>query len=95
MTKDDLDLLKEFCSSIKLDLLNTRTFKKADGSFVVTVASIEVSKTTHNFKDAVFHVTYGEFAPYLKECNHALSEAKKYAANDTQVKMLEEYIRHF
>ena len=44
MTKDDLALVKEFCDSIKLDLLNTRTFKKANGSFVITVASIDQSE---------------------------------------------------
>jgi dipeptidyl-peptidase-3 len=95
MTKVDLALVKEFCASIKLDLLNTRTFKKADGSFVVTVASIDESKKTHKFKDTDFHVAYGEFAPYLKECQYALAQAKKYAANDTQSKMLEEYVNHF
>ena len=95
MTKVDLALVKEFCASIKLDLLNTRTFKKGDGSFVVTVASIDESKKTHKFKDTDFHVVYGEFAPYLKECQYALTQAKKYAANDTQRKMLDEYIDHF
>jgi dipeptidyl-peptidase-3 len=95
ITKDDLALLQEFGKSIKLDLLHTRAFKKADGSFVITVACVDQSTKTHKFKDIDFHVVYGEFSPYLKDVVDNLTQAKKYAANDNQRKMLEEYITHF
>ena len=95
MTKADLALLKEFCDSEKLDLLNTRTFKQDDGRFVVTVGSIDVKKTSYVFKDHKFEINYGEFAPYLVECNHYLTQCLKYCANETQEQMIKKYIEHF
>lgn len=95
MSKADLALLKEFCDSQKLDLLNTRTFKQDDGRFVVTVGSIDVKKTSYVFKDHKFEINYGEFAPYLVECNHYLTKCLDYCANETQEQMIRKYIEHF
>lgn len=38
---------------------------------------------------------FGEFAPFLAKVVHYLGEAKKYAANEVQEKMIDEYICHF
>lgn len=40
MTKEDLAFVTEFMKSITLDPLNTRAFKKADGSFEITVGCV-------------------------------------------------------
>lgn len=55
MTKEDLALTKEFLDSQKIDLLNTRQFKKGD-KIVVTIGSIskEGSKTDIEFKGQKF-----------------------------------------
>jgi ribosomal protein S19 len=61
----------------------------------VKVASVEVREET--FEEDGIHITfkYGEFAPFLKQVNHYLSEAKKHSANEIQDKMIGEYIDHF
>ena len=40
MNDADLKVVADFLKSIKLDVLNTRVFKKADNHFVVTVGSV-------------------------------------------------------
>ena len=63
--------------------LNTRAFKE-DGKFIVTVGSIskELTRKDIEFKGHKFDLQYGEFAPYLEECNYYLGEALKYCANE-------------
>ena len=77
--------------------MNTRVFKKDDGKFVITVGSIKSdhSKKDIDFKGTKFDVNYGEFSPYLAECNEYLTEALKYCANDNQLNMVKKYIEHY
>ena len=84
LTKEDLDLVKEFLINQKIDVLNTRAWKK-DGRFTITVGSItkEGNKSGIDFKGSTFDIVYGEFAPYVEECNTYMKEALKYVANDT------------
>jgi len=83
MTKEDLKLVKEFLDDQKIDVLNTRAFKKDSSNFIVSVGSIDNSKSKKDiqFKGKTFSVEYGEFAEYLKEVNKYLQEALPYAAN--------------
>jgi hypothetical protein len=67
MVKADLELVKEFLKDQKIDALNTRAFKKQNGSYEITVGSINKSTSDHEFKDHQFKVTYGEFGTYLEE----------------------------
>ena len=85
MIKEDLVIIKLFLAEHKIDVLNTRAFKE-DGKYVITVGSIskEGSKSDVEFKGYTFDIRYGEFAPYLEECNAYLTEALKYCANETQ-----------
>jgi len=48
--------------------LNTRAFKKEDGSIEVTVGSIDTSASKSvEFKGRQMKLIYGEFAPFLQE----------------------------
>jgi len=96
MTKDDLALTKKFLDEHKINILNTRVFKKDDGKFVITVSSISTEKSQKDiaFMDNKFDVNYGEFAPYLEECNMYLKEALKYCANENQEGMIKKYLEH-
>ena len=69
MTKDDLQLVKEFLVDQDIDILSTRVFKR-DDVFVVTVGSVDTAKSKDEieFKEKKFKLEYGEFAPYLEEC---------------------------
>lgn len=95
MVKADLDLVKEFLADQKISPLNTRAFKNADGTFEITVGSIEESEKHVDYKNSHFKVHHGEFSRYLRPVVEYLEEAKKYAANETQRDMHELYIQHF
>jgi dipeptidyl-peptidase-3 len=90
MVKADLALVKEFLVSQKIDILNTRAFKKDDGKIIITVGSISTggSQSDVEFKGKMFDIKYGEFAPYLVECQAYLKEALKYCANELQENMV-------
>jgi hypothetical protein len=82
MTPDDLTLIRDFFGDSKLSPLNTRAFKHGEGKFEITVGSINVSKSEHEFKGAKITVSYGEFAPFLEEVCYYLQRAREYAANE-------------
>jgi len=94
MTKDDLEVVKDFLKEQKIDILNTRVFKNYEGKFAITVGSISKEKTRKEveFKGHKFDINYGEFAPYLEEVNYYLKKALNYVENDTQKQMIEKYI---
>ena len=85
MTSEDHELVKNFLAHEKIDILNTRAFKRSDNDFLITVGSIseEASRTGVQFEGKTFEVKYGEFAPYLTEMNKYLEKAIPYAANET------------
>ena len=97
MNKNDLILVKDFLDAQNVSVLNTRAFKPKDHHFIITVGSVDqaASKKNVQFKNATFDLQYGEFGNYLKEVNKNLAEAKKYAANEHQEKMIDLYIKHF
>lgn len=85
---------------------NIRVSKADDSHFVVHVASAFISNATGYYPDKIeFEIQGGrkasltfKFGDHSKEFAKIvenLEQAKKYAANDTQVKMLENYIASF
>jgi len=96
MTEADLDLVSQFLDNQKISILNTRAFKE-NGKFIVTVGSVstELTRKDIEFKGHKFDLNYGEFAPYLEECNYYLSEVLKYCANEKQELMVKKYIESF
>jgi len=91
-----LALVQDCLKQEKIDILNTRAFKEKDGSFTITVGSINTDKDRFvDCKGSKFNIKYGEFAPYLEECNFYLKHALKYAANQNQADMVQLYIDHY
>lgn len=101
MTADDLALTKEFLQSPEaiakgLDILNTRTFKKGENNFLLTIGSVSnEGNCSMEFKGKNFEVQFGEFARYLAEMNTYLERALQYVANDGQRTMLQKYIESY
>lgn len=82
-----------------VDLFVIRVRKNKDGSFTLLVASAsktaaDANAPTSTTLDSKVKLTieYGDFETSLQTSADALTEAKKYAANDTQKKMLDGYI---
>lgn len=69
MVKADLDLVREFLADQKINPLNTRAFKHENGTYEITVGSIDTSEKEVSYKDKNFLVRHGEFAEYLKLTN--------------------------
>lgn len=80
-----------------LSLLNTRAFKVAENHFIISFGSISNSSTERGivFKDSTFDLEYGEFSGFLSQMNTYFAKALNYTANEHQVKMLVEYMKHF
>jgi dipeptidyl-peptidase-3 len=97
MTEEDLEIVKAFLANERIDILNTRAFKRSDTDILITVGSIstEGSKSGVEFQGRTFEVQYGEFAPFLAEMNKYLEKALKYVANENQAAMLQKYIEHY
>ena len=97
MTKDDLTLVKEFTEYHNISLLNTRAFKKFPHHFIISIGSIDTSRSRSGikFKGNIFDLEYGEFASYLKTVNHYLKLAKQFASNKVEEKMIDLYMKHF
>lgn len=85
LTTEDLAVVKEFLVDQKLFIENTRAFKEGE-KLIVTVGSINADRSQQDidFKGRKFDLVFGEFAPYMKECNLYLKEAVKYCSNDNQ-----------
>ncbi|EGV63554.1 metallodipeptidyl peptidase [Yamadazyma tenuis] len=82
---------------------NTRVEKTAEGDFVVHVASADSVNNTGYYPANPIHTADGhqvtfQFGDHSREFTRIvehMAKAKKYAANDTQAKMLEYYIEAF
>jgi dipeptidyl-peptidase-3 len=89
-------LIAEFLQAEKVDILNTRAFKRENGQILITVGSIDKpASIKKEFKGVNFEIEYGEFSGYLEEMNYYLKRAAEYAANDNQREMIEKYIESY
>ncbi|GBO35897.1 Dipeptidyl peptidase 3, partial [Araneus ventricosus] len=90
-----------------IEAWNTRLFKVSDETgkncYEIRLASVlqtddEEDKDIlceDNMNGHKFFVTRGDYSKLLAIVNHYLAIAKEYAANENEVKMIENYIRSF
>ncbi|CAD8051708.1 unnamed protein product [Paramecium sonneborni] len=96
LSKEQIEELDQFLHKQNLSELNTRVILNGD-RIELLVASSERSDTVilGEVQGKKVQAIYGDFKSFLNGVAINLREAQKYAANETQVKMLEEYIKHF
>ncbi|KAI0650861.1 aflatoxin-detoxifizyme [Trametes meyenii] len=99
-TDEEVAAVQEAAEKIDVSVLNTRVRKDGPESFTLLVASADsAASTSHDItvldKKAKLTVQYGDFSDALGKAVSALTEAKKYAANEHQTAMLEGYIESF
>ncbi|KAG9013863.1 hypothetical protein FRB93_000244 [Tulasnella sp. JGI-2019a] len=99
---DEVEMIQKESERLGLAVENTRVRKNTDGSFDLLIASAshEAPKSTKESTVASdskvkVKVKYGDFSEPLRKSATALEEAKKYAANDIQRRMLEGYAKSF
>lgn len=96
----EVKAIQDLTETLKISIINTRVKKNGPDNFDLLIASADVKPTEeHNFsvgsQKATLKVQYGDYADSLKKVVAGLEEAKKYASNDNQVKMIEGYIKSF
>ncbi|CAE6421057.1 unnamed protein product [Rhizoctonia solani] len=98
INNEEAKKIQKFVEKIGLDVENTRVLKESDTTFVILIASADEKpdeKHPKAFDDVDIIVRYGDYSSALKKAVGALSEAKKHAANEHQVKMIEGYIERY
>ncbi|KAH9966659.1 aflatoxin-detoxifizyme [Russula dissimulans] len=100
ITDEEVAAVQTAAEKIEIDILNTRVRKNGPNDFVLLVASADAQPdAAHDFVlgggNAKLTVRYGDFAEPLTRVVKALTEARKYVANEHQGAMIDEYIASF
>lgn len=103
-TQEDSDCVNEWLKLKKMDAYICRTFKtEVNGvkTYEIKLASAEqgehkgITIPVEEYKGNKFVVTRGDYSSLMALVNSNLKLAKKYAANDNQSQMIENYITSF
>jgi len=107
ITKEESELVDRFLretSELKhvVSPLNTRLIKHEDGSFELKMCSTsrtnkeqESYLKSYEFENSKITITNGDFDFIMEDVVRYMRQAKFYAANETQSKYLDFYIKHF
>lgn len=108
ITKDEITAVSDFFESQKLLPENTRIRKTKDGNYEVLIASAEKdpSRSSRDLPETNYELTgslagktativFGDHSTEMGKVANALREAQKYALNDTEAKMMGQYVKSF
>ncbi|TFK97989.1 aflatoxin-detoxifizyme [Pterulicium gracile] len=95
ITDSEVAVVQQAAEKLGIDVLNTRVSKQSSEAFTLHIASVNGGVQDNVAASPHVSVKHGDFATQLKRVNEALTEAKKHAANPTQVSMLDGYIKSF
>jgi len=99
ITKAEATKIKDFEEEHKISPLNTRLVKLNDKTYWLRIASYEKGKLPYiksfEWQGLKIIVENGEFAPFMENIVCHLQESIKYANNENQKKMMEQYVEHF
>jgi len=103
-TNEDAEVVSRYFKSIQMEAFNNRVKKTVvDGvsHYEIKLASIDtgslvgVTREAELFEGHSFSVTRGDYSSILKLVVIELEKARGYASNQTEVDMLEDYIKSF
>lgn len=101
VTEAEARLVDKFCVDKALSPLNTRLFKTGEKELhLLTCSAVEDSSKysyigDHEHDGYKIKVSAGHLSPFMRKCAEHIGKAKEFAANETQAKMMEEYVEHF
>ncbi|KAF2145372.1 uncharacterized protein K452DRAFT_264346 [Aplosporella prunicola CBS 121167] len=107
ITKEEITIISDFLESKKLLPENTRVRKTKDGFDVLIASAIQdPSKDARDISESEWELegklkgkklrlVFGDYSKEMAKIAEAIKQAQKYALNDTEKKMMEEYEKSF
>ena len=97
ITIEEIKKIDEILTKKKILLVNTRLLKISNNEYHVLIASIEEKEEKLEIEDKTITIIlkYGDFKDYLIKINSYLSQAKLYASNELEKKLIDLYIEAF